>query len=83
MIGERPAVDTSAGHEEEQHDYVEDVDDAAVSAIDGSADSSNPSVTYVGLYIAYSPVYRVPVLYFRARLQGKSTVTISKTISLS
>lgn len=75
MIGQRgSAIHTATDCDEDQEDYIEEVDDVAVDVGYEEAGLSGNSIIYVDLYVAYSPVYRVPVLYSRARLRGEGFV---------
>lgn len=70
MIGQHNAEHTVADDSEEQQEAIEPLDEAVTRySLPAASPSSNEHI-YVDLHIVYSSVYRVPVLYFRGRLQG-------------
>lgn len=70
MIGQHDAEHTVADDSEQQQEAIEPQDEAVTRySVPDASPSSNEHI-YVDLHIVYSPVYRVPVLYFRGRLQG-------------
>jgi len=62
-------------------EVVEECEDEAVvsgsaSAAPSQASPGHPQL-FVDFYIVYSPVYRVPVLYFRGRTAGGAAIDLS------
>lgn len=67
VIGHYQADDADEADSLKEQEVVEP-EDAAVTSVKTS--SGQATSFFVDLYIAYSPVYQVPVLYFRGRLRG-------------
>ncbi|KAK9895724.1 hypothetical protein P389DRAFT_179691 [Cystobasidium minutum MCA 4210] len=78
-----PVGKSSAGLDEEQQDHIEDVGDIAVTTASEVESLSSRPVFHLDLYVAYSPVYRVPVLHFRARLQDGSLISLHDLLASS
>lgn len=77
MIGahqdEHTAAEAADGVVQDE-ELLEPADDALDASYRRPSPSSKIAALHVDLFVAYSPVYRVPVLYFRARRQGKHSL---------
>lgn len=65
---ESPVRDIDSEIHDELQDVIEDPDE--VILVSDKSRVSNLNL-FVDVYVAYSPVYGVPVLYFRGRDTGK------------
>lgn len=70
MIGPHDASSSTEADTEAEQEQLEFQDEAVYSPPFGSKDVRTADVFSIDLYVAYSPVYRVPVLYFRGRKAG-------------